>query len=106
MLNEKVWYRNLSEGAHVFCHSRKDSEVGYTYLVINNSLTDTTTVELPKDAMVYAIAGKDGIRSRMMTLNGQELVWGENDELPNLQGKTVAAGTMEVVPGSCAFIIL
>ena len=96
----------ISEGAHVFCHSRKDGEEGYTYLIINNSLTDVTTVELPKEAMVYALAGKDGIRSKIMTLNGQELVLGEYDELPNLQGKTVAAGTLEVVPGSCTFFVL
>ena len=96
----------ISEGAHIFCHSRRDGEEGYTYLIINNSLTDTTTVELPKDAMVYALAGKDGIRSSIMTLNGQELVLGENDKLPNLQGKLVAAGTMEVVSGSCTFVVL
>ena len=59
--------------------------------MINNSLTDTTKVELPKAATVYALAGKDGIRSKVMTLNGRNLVLDENDELPNLQGETVAA---------------
>ena len=96
----------ISEGAHVFCHSRKDGQDGCVWLVINNSLTNTTKVELPKEATVYALAGKDGIRSKTMTLNGRELVLGEHDELPNLQGETVTAGTVEVDPGSCTFFVL
>ena len=30
---------SVSEGAHVFAHSRKDGKEGYAYLVINNSTT-------------------------------------------------------------------
>ena len=30
----------------------------------------------------------------------------ENDELSDLQGETVAAGTVEVAPGSCTFAVL
>jgi len=40
-----------------------------------------------------------------MLLNGRELVLGENDELPNLSGET-ASGSLELAPGSCAFIVL
>ena len=96
----------ISEGAHVFCHSRKDGQEGRVWLVINNSLTSITKVELPKEATVYALAGKDGILSKGMTLNGRDLVLGENDELPDLQGETVAAGAVKVAPGSCTFFVL
>lgn len=41
-----------------------------------------------------------------MLLNGKELVLGENDELPCLCGKTVPAGSVEVAPGGCTFIVL
>ena len=92
----------IREGAHVYCHSRKDGEDGYTYLIINNS-TEPTTVELPKEATVYALSGKTGLRSRVMCLNGRDLALGENDELPCLCGETVAAGNYEVAPGSCVF---
>ena len=61
---------------------------------------------LPKEATVYTLAGKDGIRSKVMTLNGRDLVLGENDALPDLQGETVAAGAVEVAPGSCTFFVL
>ncbi|MBQ8831111.1 MAG: beta-glucuronidase [Oscillospiraceae bacterium] len=96
----------LQEGAHVYCHSRKDGEEGCVYLVINNSRTETTTAELPKDAVRYTLAGRDGIRSRVMTLNGKDLILGENDELPCLCGEAVSAGTIEFAPATCTFIVL
>lgn len=96
----------IREGAHVFCHNRADGKEGKAYLVINNSWTETTTVELPKEAQVYALTGNGGMRSRTMLLNGNELVLGENDELPVLDGVTVPAGTLEVAPGGCTFIVL
>ena len=95
----------ICEGAHVYCHSRKDGKDGYVYLVINNS-NETTTVELPKEAQVYALTGNGKMRSRTMLLNSRELVLGENDELPCLCGKTANAGTLEVAPGGCTFIVL
>ena len=95
----------ICEGAHVYCHSRKDGKDGYVYLVINNS-NETTTVELPKEAQVYALTGNGKMRSRTMLLNGRELVLGENDELPCLCGKTANAGTLEIAPGGCTFIVL
>jgi len=96
----------IREGAHVYAHSRKDGKDGYAYLVINNSWTETTTVELPKEATVYALTGNGKLRSRTMLLNGRELVLGENDELPCLCGEQVSAGTLEVAPGGCTFVIL
>ena len=96
----------ITEGKHVYCHSRKDGHEGCVYLVINNSLTEATTAELPTDALVYALAGRDGMRSTVMTLNGHDLVLGENDELPDLSGKAVPAGKLEIAPGSCTFIVL
>lgn len=93
------------EGAHVYCHSRKDSKDGYVFLVINNSWTETTTVELPKEAEAYALTGNGTLRSRTMLLNGKELVLGENDELPELTG-TMVSGKVEVAPGGCTFFVI
>ncbi len=96
----------IRPGAHVFAHSRKDGKAGYAYLVINTSWDETTTVELPKESQVYALTGNGKMRSRTMLLNGRELVLGENDELPALDSATVSAGTLEIAPGSCTFILL
>lgn len=93
-----------TEGAHVYCHSRKDGKDGCVYLVINNSETEATTVELPSEANAYVLTGKDGMRSSVMTLNGRDLVLGANDELPDLSGE-ILADTLEIAPGSCVFIV-
>jgi hypothetical protein len=95
----------IRAGAHVYAHSRKDGKEGCVYLVINNS-NEPTTVELPKAAEVYALTGNGKFRSRTMLLNGRELVLGENDALPCLCGETVEAGTIEVAPQGCTFIVL
>ena len=95
----------VSEGAHVYCHSRRDGKEGSAWLVINNS-KEVTTLELPKAAEVYALTGNGKLRSRTMLLNGNELVLGENDELPDLSGVAVEAGTLEVQPGGCTFVVL
>ena len=64
-------------------------------------------MELPKDGTVYALAGKDGNkRATVMTLNGRDLVLGENWELPDLSGAPVSAGTLEVAPMSCTFLVV
>ena len=93
------------EGAHIYCHSRKDGKDGKAYLVINNSRTETTTVELPGEAEVYALTGNDKLRSRTMLLNGKELVLGENDALPELAG-VKTSGQVEIAPGGCTFFVI
>ena len=95
----------IRPGAHVFAHSRADGKDGIAYLVINTSWTESTTVELPKKAEVYALTGNGSMRSRTMLLNGKELTLGENDELPAFESVT-AEGTLEIAPGSCTFILL
>ena len=69
------------------------------YLGINNSWRETTTVELPREAEIYALTGTSGMRSRTMCLNGKELVLGENDTLPELIGARVS-GKVEIAPGT------
>lgn len=94
-------------GAHVYAHSRKDGKDGVVYLVINNSETETTTIELPKDAEIYTLAGKDGNkRATVMTLNGKDLVLDADNSLPVLEPVTRPAGTVELPPLTCSFIVV
>ena len=88
-------------------HSRKDGKDGICALVINNSLTEATTVALPKDADVYALAGEGGsMRATVMTLNGSPLVLGDDWALPELNPVSAGAGEYSVAPGSCVFFVL
>ena len=93
------------EGAHVYAHSRKDGKDGVLYLIINNS-TETTTVELPQDAVRYTLSGDGKLRSRKMQLNGVALELGENDALPALDGVAQPAGSVELAPGTCTFLVI
>ena len=94
----------IREGAHVYAHSRKDGKEGYAYLIVNNS-AEATTVELPGEAEAFVLTGHGKLRSRTMSLNGNELVLGENDELPALKGVKVS-GTVEVPAFGCAFYLV
>lgn len=94
------------EGAHVYAHSRKDGKDGVVYLVINNSKTEVTTVELPKAAERYTLSGNGKLRTLEMCLNGTPLVLGENDELPELTPVAQEAGTVELAPATCTFFVM
>jgi len=97
----------IREGAHVFAHSRKDGKEGVVYLVINNSLTEATTVELPKSAERYTLAGEGGnVRAAVMTLNGKPLVLGAGNSLPELTPAAQEAGTVTLAPATCTFFVL
>lgn len=94
----------VSEGAHIFAHSRRDGKEGAAYLVINNSLTDATTVELPADAQIYMLSAET-LRSPVMLLNGRPLVLKEDHTLPDLEPVGAPAGRFEIAPGACAFLL-
>ena len=97
----------IREGAHVYCHAYKADPAKKCYLIINNSETETTTVEVPADGTIYTLAGKDGNkRATVMTLNGRDLVLGENWELPDLSGDAIAAGKVELAPMTCTFLVV
>lgn len=94
-----------AEGAHVYAHSRRDGKEGVAYLVINNSRTDATTLELPREAEVYVLSAEK-LRARTMLLNGMPLVLGEGDELPVLQPVRKPAGELLLAPETCAFVVM
>ena len=96
----------IREGAHVYVQSYKPDPTKKCYLIINNSETETTTVEAANDGLIWVLAGKDGFkRATVMTLNGNDLVLGENWELPDLSGAPVKAGKIELPPMTCTFLV-
>ena len=87
----------IREGAHVYAHSRADGKPGKAYLVINNSLTETTTVTLPKEAEVYQLSAET-LRSQTMLCNGKALVLGEGDALPEITPAAAPAAGPAAAP--------
>ena len=56
---------------------------------------------------VKELNGKDGFkRATVMTLNGRDLVLGENWELPDLSGDAITAGKVELAPMTCTFLVI
>lgn len=95
----------IREGAHVFAHSRRDGKAGACYLIINNSTTDATTVELPVDAVRYTLSA-DSLRSPVMKLNGRALVLQGESTLPDLSGQVQRAGTLALAPATATFLVV
>ena len=106
LMGNTVYDANIptQEGAHIYVHSSKD-EKGYTYLVINNSKTESTTVNLPKDAEMYCLSSEH-LRSSTMLLNGNPLVLDENNKLPNLDGVKVSKGDVTLAPATCTYFVI
>ncbi len=88
---------------HIYCHSRKDGKDGYAYLVINNSVTEIYKFKNDKKAKIYVL-NADTLRSSIMKCNGIDLKLIDN-ELPNIEPLNVT-GNIEIMPLTCAFIII
>ncbi len=85
---------------HVYCHSRKDGTDGYVYLIINNSLDDSLSVEISAPADFY-ILGADNLRSSVIQLNGKNMKK-DIDLIPEYK----KPGTITLAPATCTFIVL
>ena len=96
----------ISDGAHVYAHSRKDGGDGYCYLIINNSLTEEMTLNIPRDARLYILTGENGMRSKVMSLDTRPLVLYDDNSLPILDGRRVSEGEYSLPAGSCSFIVI
>ena len=95
----------LREGARVYAHSRKDGKPGAVYMVINNSLSDVTTVELPCAAERYTLSAET-LRSPVMLLNGRPLQLAGEYALPELAPAQQKAGVAELAPATVTFFVL
>ena len=95
-----------AENLHIYCHSRKDGKDGYVYLIINNSLDETTEVNLPSDAEAYSLSGGESIRSSVIYLNGKELGISGVCDITEIVPQKHMAGILKLSPATCTFIVL
>lgn len=95
----------IREGAHVYAHSRKDGKPGYAYVVINNSKTDATTIELPADGELYLL-DSEKLRVQEIRVNGEVVKPTDDEEMPEIAAKPVEKGTLEIPAASVAFVIV
>ena len=94
-------FKNVATGRYL---SRASSEAGLKILA---KPTATEKFQLMPDRTDVECNGKDGNkRATVMTLNGRDLVLGENWELPDLSGDPVSAGKIELAPMTCTFLVV
>ena len=75
------------------------------YLIINNSLSESTFVMLPKEADRYTLSAKF-LRNDVMLLNGNELRLSPQGELPTFSPARQQSGMIELKSGTCTFLVL
>lgn len=78
---------------------------GVVFLIINNSLSKTTDIEIPKQAERYTLSA-ESMRSTVMQLNGKELMLSGITDIPELVAEKQNAGVVTLAPGSCTFLVM
>jgi heparanase len=95
----------IREGLHVYAHCLRGTPGGVALLAINNSRTQATSIDLPIPADGYMLAARNLDEARVQ-LNGQELKLQGQDALPDLQGRSIPAGAVELPPASITFLAI
>lgn len=90
------------EGLDVFVHDLKGNSMGYTVLVVNPK-DSTSSFEIHDAAEQYLLTTND-ILSKEIQLNGEILQLQSDDTLPEIKGKKVEAGRLQVPPKSIMFL--
>ena len=93
------------DGAHIYCHSRKDGKPGCVYLIINNSLTESMTIDLPCSSQRYLLDAA-ALRTQFMRLNGRPMTIQGEHTSPLLTSEVQKGGLTDIPPASIAFLVL
>jgi heparanase len=92
---------NIEAGVDVFVHNLKGKKNGKAVLVINTN-DKPTSMLIGSSAKQYTLTA-DVLLSKKVKLNGEELQL-FNDELPNISGKNVKKGKLELPAHSIMFL--
>lgn len=94
----------VAESLHVYAHSRRDGKEGVVYMILNNSLTDTVSAELPQAAERYTLSAAE-LRSKEIMLNGKVMNYIDG-KAPELIPIAEPAGTIELPPATVTFLVM
>ena len=94
----------LREGVHLFAHSRRDQKNGVAYLLVNNSTSEKTYVQLSGNAEIYLLDAPF-MRSTDIYLNGEKLEMADDLTMPKLTARQHTGSQLEIAPGAITFIL-
>ncbi|WP_449428445.1 hypothetical protein [Rhodanobacter umsongensis] len=92
-------------GLHLYAQCLPGHAGGVTLLAINNSRSQSASVELPLSAQRYTLSAAR-LEDSHVRLNGHELLLGGDDTLPSLQGTPVPAGSTSLAPVTITFLAM
>jgi len=92
-------------GVHLYAHCLRGSVGGVAVLAINTRRDAASVLRLPAPADVYTLASND-LLSTSVQLNGTTLALSAEGNLPALQPRRAAKGTVKLDPASITFIAL
>ncbi|MGL5692891.1 MAG: hypothetical protein ACRCXA_02350, partial [Peptostreptococcaceae bacterium] len=95
----------IREGAHIYAQSRKDGKEGYVYIIVNNSKTDNTYIEISSKAERYTLSAPH-LRSQDVLLNGELLELRGECALPPLNPIIETEGTINIDPATVTFLVV
>lgn len=90
------------EGLDIFVHSLKNSEKGYSILVVNPTEKESS-LNLSTSAKQYTLTA-DELLGKTVKLNGKELNLGVEDSLPEISGANVKKGKIKIPALSTVFL--
>jgi heparanase 1 len=105
LMGTKVYESDLQvEGLDVFVHDLKSSSKGYAVLIVNPTDAESS-IEIPSNAEQYLLtASGDDLLTKTVKLNGDVLELTSADTLPEIKGKKINAGQVQVPPNSILFL--
>jgi hypothetical protein len=93
----------LRKGLHLYAQCLPGAPGGVTLLAINNSRTRPESLELPMGAQRYTLSAQK-LEDEHVQLNGHPLKLQPNGELPQLDGRAIPAGRVELAAVSITFL--
>lgn len=105
LMGTKVYESDLQvEGLDVFVHDLKSSSDGFGVLIVNPSDAGSS-MEIPSNAEQYLLtASGNDLLTKTVKLNGDVLELSSDDTLPEIKGKKINAGQVQIPPHSILFL--
>ena len=95
----------IREGVHLYAHSRKDGKEGYVYILVNNSRTEKTILDIPVKSTRYTLSSNN-LRSQEVLLNGKLLALENEYDIPQIKGIVEDKGLLEIEPLTITFLVV
>jgi hypothetical protein len=103
MMGTKVYDAILPvDGVDVFAHNLKGSKGGLAVLIVNPKDSECS-IDIPANAEQYLLTA-DELQTKTVKLNGTVLKLNSNETLPEIKGKKIKAGEVQLPAHSILFL--